>query len=42
MSDTPGMLGHRGLDLPDLAHFATFWLDPFGFILKAVCYRYRD
>jgi len=23
-------------------YFATFWLDPFGFLLEAVCHHGRD
>jgi catechol 2,3-dioxygenase-like lactoylglutathione lyase family enzyme len=62
LADTQEMLGHLGINVPDLAaakryydalmplvgfetffahYYATFWLDPFGIKLEAVCHHDR-
>jgi hypothetical protein len=41
------VLGHIGINVPDLEvarrypppYYATFWLDPFGMMLEAVCHH---
>jgi catechol 2,3-dioxygenase-like lactoylglutathione lyase family enzyme len=44
VSDLGGRILHQPQEFPQYLppYYATFWLDPFGFMLEAVCHHDRD